>query len=123
MLSSLEAEQPRHTKTPQARRLFYAYLVGLVLGFLSASIANRAGARHWNTLFSGFLGVSSALTELFGQHRLSVISMVLAAGLLSFVFVVAEFLRSRQSWLRWLGWVVWFLLALASLIWFVPPNI
>ena len=49
--------------------------------------------------------------------------MSLAAVLLSVVFVMAEALRTRNSWLRWLGYGLWAVLAIASILWFKPPAI
>ena len=103
-------------------RLIYAYLIGLAACFISFSIAHRPNAGHCNTLFAALLGISSAIADAFGQRSL-VIPTVFAAAVLALVFVIAEILRSRRSWLRWAAYGLWVLLAVATFWWFVPPNI
>ena len=103
-------------------RLVYAYLIGLAACFISFSVANRPHGGHWNTLFAALLGISATVANAFGQRGMT-IPTVLAAAVLSLVFVAAEALRSRGSWLRWTGYALWVLLAVATFWWFAPPNI
>jgi len=104
------------------KRLVFAYLIGLAACFISVCIANRPTAGHVNFLFAALLGISSTVANVGHQH-VAPTQMALAAALLSLVFILAEALRSRDTWPRWLGWGLWALLAVASLFWFRPPNI
>jgi hypothetical protein len=103
-------------------RLVYAYAVGLAACFVSFSVANRPHGAHWNILFAALLGMSSTLANAFSERSMTV-PTVFAAALLSLIFVLAEALRSRGSWLRWAGYAFWVLLAVATFWWFAPPNI
>jgi len=111
----------QYPTTHKLKHLVYAYLIGMAASLLSASIANHAA--HWNTLFAAILGIASAISGAFSQASLGPASVVMAAALVSVVFLIAEALRSTDSWLRWMGYAIWFLLAVASFVWFVPPNI
>jgi predicted ferric reductase len=104
------------------KRLIYAYLIGLAACFISFSVANRPHGGHWNTLVAALLGMSATIANAFGQRSMTV-PTVFAAAVLSLVFVLAEALRSRSSWLRWAGYALWVLLAVATFWWFAPPNI
>jgi len=122
MLSSAKVEETRHSRAPGVMRLLYAYLIGLAACFISFSVANRPHGGHWNTLFAALLGMSATVANAFGQRSMT-IPTVFAAAVLSLVFVLAEALRSRGSWLRWAGYALWLLLAVATFWWFAPPNI
>lgn len=104
------------------KRLVYAYLIGLAACFVSISIAYRPQGSYWNILFAALLGISGTAADIFGQQSMTV-PMVLAAAVLSLIFVAAEVLRSRGTWLRWVGYGLWVVLAIASFVWFAPPNI
>jgi Ca2+/Na+ antiporter len=104
------------------RRLIYAYLIGLAACFISFSVAHRPHGDHWNTLFAALLGMSATVADLFGQRSLA-IPTIFAAAVLALVFVLAEALRARRSWIRWVGYGLWILLAVATFWWFAPPNI
>jgi Na+(H+)/acetate symporter ActP len=103
------------------KRLVFAYLIGLAACLISVWVANRPNAGHVNFLFAALLGISSTVANVGHQHAAS--QMTLAAAVLSLLFILAEALRSRDTWTRWLGWGLWALLAVASLFWFRPPNI
>lgn len=122
MLSSSKAEETRRSGAPKVMRLVYAYLIGLAACSISFSVANRPHGGHWNTLFAALLGMSTTVANAFGQRSMTG-PTVFAAALLSLVFVLAEAVRSRGSWLRWAGYALWVLLAIATFWWFAPPNI
>jgi hypothetical protein len=111
-----------HLETPKLKRLSFAYLGGLAACFISLSIVNRPNAKHINLLYSALLGLSSTAADI-GHQRVGPIHVALAAALLSLLFILAEALRSRDSWLRWTGYGLWALLAVASFWWFTPPYI
>lgn len=102
------------------KRLVYAYLVGLAACVIS--VAYRPQVGRWNLLFAAVLGISSRVADAAGS-RMVPGYMALAIALLSLLFVLAEALRSRGSWLRWAGYGLCALLAVALLWWFAPPNI
>lgn len=104
------------------KRLVYAYVIGLAACLVSIWVAYRPQVGRWNLLFAAVLGISSRLSGSVG-HRLAPASMALAVALLSLLFVLAEALRSRDSWVRWVGYGLWVVLAVALLGWFAPPNI
>ena len=110
------------TQFSTAKRLLFAYLIGLAACFISFSIANRPGIGYVNTVFAVTLGLSSWMAEIAGSRTIA-IYIALAAGLLALLFVAAEALRVRDSWFRWLGYVLWAILVAASFLWFKPPNI
>jgi hypothetical protein len=105
------------------KRLVFAYLIGLAACFVTMSIVNRPSVRHFNMLYWALLGTSSTVADAAQHQRVAPMDLALAAALLSLLFVLAEGLRSRDSWLRWLGYGLWALLAAASLFWSTPPNI
>ena len=119
---SAKTEETRRSGTPGVMRLVYAYLIGLAACFISFSVANRPSGGHWNTLFAALLGMSVTVANAFGKQSTTV-PTVFAAAALSLVFVLAEALRARSSWLRWMGYALWVLLAVATCWWFAPPNI
>ena len=119
---SAKAEETRRSGAPGVMRLVYAYLIGLAACFISSSVASRPNWGHWNTLFAALLGMSATVANALGQRSMTV-PTVFAAVVLSLVFVLAEALRARSSWLRWMGYALWVLLAVATFWWFVPPNI
>ena len=123
MSSPVKADEIRRPGMPRVARFIFAYLIGLAACFISLSVANRPHGGHWNLLFAASLGISSMLAGALGQQAMSVVSIVPAVALLSLVFLAAEVLRSRGSWLRWIGYGLWVLLAVATLCWFLPPNI
>lgn len=102
------------------KRLVYAYLIGVAACLASVWLAYRPGVGRWNLLFAGVLGISSRVSA---GRPTAPAYIGLAVALLSLLFVLAEALRSRGSWVRWLGYGVWVLLVVASLLWFPPPNI
>ena len=104
------------------KRLFYAYLIGLLTCFLTIAIVSRMGARYVSVLYMALLGLSSTAGDIVHQH-VGFGYQILAAGLLSCFFLLAEFFRTRDSWLRWFGFGLWLLLIVASLWWFLPPPI
>jgi hypothetical protein len=67
--------------------------------------------------------MSSTVADAAYHQGVAPTDLAIAAALLSLLFVLAEGLRSRDSWLRWLGYGLWALLAVSSLFWFTPPNI
>lgn len=104
------------------KRLAYAYLIGLGACFTSLSIANRPQVGRWNNLAAAMLGLSASVADSFGLRNL-IFPTVVAAAVLSLIFVMAEAFRSREGWLRWAGYALWGLLALSTLWWFRPPPI
>lgn len=122
MLSSAKAEGLLYPGGSRMKRLAYAYLVGLAACFISFSVAHRPHAGYWNTLFAALLGISATVAKAFGQQTLT-IPTAFAAAVVALVFVLAEALRARRSWLRWVGYGLWGLLAVATLWWFKPPSI
>lgn len=104
------------------KRLFFTFLAGLLICAVTLAIANRINGRYVSALYAALLGISSTTGDLANQ-RAGIVHMSLAAVLLSVVFVVAEALRTRSSWLRWLGYGLWAVLAIASIVWFKPPAI
>jgi hypothetical protein len=104
------------------KRLVFAYLIGLAACFISIAVVNRPNVKHVSFLYAAMLGVSSTAADL-GHHRVGPTHLALAAALVSLLFVLAEGLRARGSWVRWTGYGLWALLAVASLFWFTPPNI
>jgi hypothetical protein len=104
------------------KRLIFAYLIGLAACFISVAVVNRPTAKHVSFLYAALLGISSTAADV-GNQRAAASHLALAAALVSLLFVLAEALRSRGSWLRWTGYGLWVLLAFASLFWFSPPSI
>jgi len=104
------------------KRLVLAYLIGLTTCFVSVSIANRPTSTHVNLLFGALLGISSSVADA-GHQRMGLAHAVLAAFALSLLFVLAETLRSRSSWIRWMGYGLWLVLIVAGLFWFKSPAI
>jgi hypothetical protein len=104
------------------KRLVFAYLIGWATCVITIFIANRPNLNHFSFLYFGLLGLSSGAADLRTQ-RMSPAHLVFAVALISMLFILAEALRSRGSWLRWLGYGLWALLAAAALFWFTPPNI
>jgi hypothetical protein len=103
------------------KRLVYAYSIGLATCFISVSIANYRPSGRVSILPGVLLGISSRVVNATGRRTPAY--MALAAALVSSLFVLADALRSRDSWLRWLGYGLWGLIAFASIIWITPPNI
>lgn len=95
------------------KRLVYAHLIGLAACVVSIWVAYRPQVGRRNLLFAAVLGISSRLSDAAG-HRLAPVSMALAIALLSLLFVLAEALRSRGSWVRWLGYGLCVVLAVAE---------
>jgi hypothetical protein len=118
VLTMLKRCQPLMLEV-KLKRLAYAYIIGFAACAISISLANRHDGRHFSLLFALLLGISSSMPG----KGLVPVHMLLAAALLPSVFVLAEILRSKASWIRWLGYGAWILLAAASLLWFPPPNI
>lgn len=117
-----KADETRRSRGPDVRRLVCAYLIGVAACSISIWAANRPQGGHWNILFEALLGMAASVADVF--HKSSVNGFfVPAAAVLPLVFVLAEALRSRSSWLRWSGYAVWILLAVATFWWFLPPNI
>jgi fucose 4-O-acetylase-like acetyltransferase len=104
------------------KRLFFTFLAGLLICAVTIGIADRINGRYWSVLYAALLGISSTMGDL-AHLRAGTVPMALAGVLLSAVFVVAEVLRSRNSWLRWVGYGFWAVLAIATLLWFKPPVI
>jgi hypothetical protein len=104
------------------KRFVYTYLIGLAACVISISTAYRPKVGRWNLLFAAVLGISSRMADAAGR-RMVPAYMALVIALLSSLFVLAEALRSRDSWLRWLGYGLWVLLAVATFVWVAPPNI
>jgi hypothetical protein len=86
----------------------------------TVEIANRISGRYVSVLYAVLLGISSTPGDVAHQ-RAGILGMGLAAVIVSAVFVVAESLRSRDSWLRWLGYGMWVVLVVAAFLWFRPP--
>jgi len=104
------------------KRLSFTFLAGLLVCAVTVGIANRINGRYVSALYAALLGISSTTGDVAHQ-RAGIVQMGLAAVLLSAVFVVAEVLRSRNSWLHWVGYGLWTVLAIAVLLWFKPPVI
>jgi len=104
------------------KRLAFSFLAGLLICAVTIGITNRINGRYVSALYAALLGISSTTGDVANQ-RAGILHMALAAVLLSAVFVVAEALRTRNSWLRWLGYGLWAVLAIASILWFKPPAI
>ena len=104
------------------KRLLFAFFGGLLTCAVTAGVVSRISGKYVSALYAALLGISSTTGDAAHQH-VGIVHMALAAVLLSAVFVVAEALRSRNSWLRWLGYGLWAVLAIASLLWFKPPAI
>jgi hypothetical protein len=104
------------------KRLSFTFLAGLLICAITVGIANRINGRYVSALYAALLGISSTTGDL-GNQRAGIVHMALAAVLISAMFVVAEALRLRSSWLRWLGYGLWAVLAIASILWFKPPAI
>ena len=103
------------------KRSIFAYLIGLAACFISIAVANHPINRI-SFLYAALLGLSSTAADV-GHQRMAPAHLALAAALLSLLFVLAEALRGRQSWLRWPGYGLWLLLVIASVFWFSSPNI
>jgi hypothetical protein len=105
------------------KRLFFTFLAGLLTCALTISIANLLGGKYWSSLYAALLGISSTTADMAHQRAAGIGAMALAASLVSVFFVLAEALRSRNSWLRWVGYLLWAMIALASLWWSRSPAI
>ena len=104
------------------KRLFFTFLAGLLTCTVTVGVANWINGKYVSALYAALLGISSTTADAARQHA-GAVHMILAAVLLSAVFVLAEVLRLRTSWLRWVGYGLWAVLVIASLLWFKPPAI
>jgi len=89
---------------------------------VSVGVAHQINGRYVSALYAVLLGLSATAGDLSHQPT-GAFEMSLAVLLVSTVFVLAESLRLRRSWLRGVGYGMWVGIAAASLLWFKPPAI